>query len=350
MTTPLLPPASSGGSLLPLQAVPNTAPAAPVRIALFHAGGGGTAAPALVPPPVGALLSPAGSGIAVLPLVVRFLLPPPPEPPLPAWQRDVEGWAVARQRLDHVQAMWQYGELSFFALAWHIEDYRAGLVQRCYRCWQGNPDGSLQGAEAAIAAAYSQGNQQLCPVCFNTTFALPQGSAGVPGLRALIVRPAVWTEFDRNQQRQARGVYDSAAVNIESTPDFRVRTGDWAFRADGTRFYLRVPRRVTLRTGFASPWQASAGITYNLMQAGLEDGQSAAYLVPPDRQQVATILGTYTRVPASYQWAETVNAPLIPLETPSPASRGAAQPAAVFPPGSPVPSQGLEDTYNGSFW
>jgi hypothetical protein len=334
VTAALLPPAGGGASLAPLGLVVATAPGQPLRVSLPPAGGGATLLPFSAPGGVGVVVAPSGGGAAGLPLSVVVELPPPQPPPLPAWQRDVEGWAVARQRLDHVQALWQYGELALFALAWHVQDFRAGLTRRCYRCWKGDGDGAPESAEHTIARAYGQGNQYLCPVCFNTTFALPEGDSPLPGLRALIVRPALWTEFDPAQSRQARGVFDTAIVNVESTPDFRVRSGDWALRADGSRFYLRVPRRVTLRTGFASPWQASAAITYNLAQASLEDEQSAAYLIPvPDG--LGPLLGTYTRVPADYSWAETLNAPLIPLEAPSPASAGLPQPSASFPPGAP---------------
>jgi hypothetical protein len=332
MTAALLPPAGGGASLAPLQVIPNTAPALPLRVLLPPAGGAGSGLPLSAPAGVAVAFAPASAVASGLPLAVVAALPAPQPPPLPAWQRDVEGWAVARQRLDHVQAMWQYGELACFALAWHVEDLRAGLTQRCYRCWQGDSDSAQMTAEQLIAQAYGQGNQYRCPVCYNTTFALPEGTSPLPGLRALIVRPALWSEFDRAQTWQARGVYDSASVNVESTPDFRVRAGDWALRADGTRFALRAPRRVTLRTGFATPWQASAAIDYNMMNASLEDRQSSAYLIEvPDG--LASLLGTYTRVPADYAWAETVNAPLIPLENPSPASSGRPQPPASFPPG-----------------
>ncbi len=332
MTAAVLPPAGGGASALPAQLVFATAPAPPLRVLLPPASGAASGLPASSPISLAVALPLAAGAAAVMPASAVRAFPVPQPPPLPAWQRDVEGWAVARQRLDHVQALWQYGELCCFALAWHVEDFKGGLVQRCWRCWQGEDDApALESAEHLIASAYGQGNQYLCPVCYNTTFALPEGTSPLPGLRALIVRPAIWTEFDRGQSWQARGVYDAASVNVESTPDFRVRSGDWALRADGTRFYLRVPRRVTLRTGFASPWQASAAITYNLAQASLEDQQSAAYLVPvPDG--ASALLGTYTRVPADYSWAETVNAPLIPLEAPPPASSGLPQPPVTFPP------------------
>ena len=263
--------------------------------------------------------------------------PPPPPQPLPAWGRDIEGWAIARELQTHAQALWQYGELAYFALMWHIQDFTAGLVPRCYRCWQGDNDlAGAQSPEQQIAAAYGQGNQYSCPVCYNSTFAAPQGSSPVPGVRALIVRPGIFDDFDRDQHRTSRGVFGQAAIGVESTPDFRVRNGDYCFRGDGNRFQLQVPRRITLRTGFALPWQGAAAITYNFARMSLEDPLTAAYLIPPDEAHLAQLLGTYTRVPANYDWAEVVNGPLIP-EEPPPAASGQPQgpvhfPLAGFPP------------------
>jgi hypothetical protein len=105
------------------------------------------------------------------------------------------------------------------------------------------------------------------------------------------------------------------------------------FRSDGRRYQLAVPARVTLRTGFATPWQATAGVSYNLMNATLEDPEaSVAYIIPPDMATLGRVLGTYTRLPASYAWAEQVNGPLIPEESPSPAASGRYQPPVLFPP------------------
>jgi hypothetical protein len=327
----MLPPAAAAGSLLPLAWIVGTAPGPAVQVKLTPAGGGGAMASLQAPVLPVTFLAGAGGGGALLPPLVIFALPAPPQQPLGAWQKDVEGWAIAREQQVHVQALWQYGELAMFALMWTTLDFRAGFVQRCYRCWQGTLDASAQSAEAAIAAAYGQGNQYDCPVCYNTTFALPEGSTALPGIRALIIRPAMFTEFDKAQQFQARGVMQSAAIDVESTPDFRVRNGDYLFRSDGTRYRLRTPRRMTLRTGFATPWQNSAAITYNLAQAALEDPASVAYAIPPEMSRLAAILGTYTRVPVAYGWAETVNGPLIPEEAPPPAASGSPQGPVTFP-------------------
>jgi hypothetical protein len=320
-----LPPATGGAAPEPLYA--GTA----FQVHVSMAVAGGAPAPMLAGAGLQVPLPLAGAGAAPAWPLVLFALPPPPAQPLPAWQRDIEGWAVARELQVHAQALWQYGELAYFALMWNVLDFELGLVLRCWRCWDGVRSAPVAEAEQQIAAAYGQGNQYACPVCFNSTFALPEGMSALPGVRALIVRPALFNDYDRAQVSQPRGIFNSSSMDVESTPDFRVRNGDYLFRADNSRWQLKVPGRISLQTGFAHPYQASSAITYNLSRAGLEDPLTVAYRIPPPPEALAKILGTYTRVPASYGWAEVINGPLIPGEEPTPASRGEPQPPAVFP-------------------
>jgi hypothetical protein len=330
MTAYLLPMAGGGGGAVPLNAALHSAPAG-LRVSLAPAGGAGGGLPVAASHGIRALLPQAGGASGTITPLVLFALPPPPAQPLPAWQRDIEGWAVARELQVHAQALWQYGELAYFALMWNVLDFELGLVMRCWRCWDGQRSGALQDPEQAIAAAYGQGNQYTCPVCFNTTFALPEGMSALPGVRALIVRPALFNDYDRAQANQPRGVFNSSTMDVESVPDFRVRNGDYLFRADNSRWQLKVPNRISLQTGFAFPYQASAAITYNLSRAALEDPLTVAYQIPPPAGALAQVLGTYTRVPVSYSWAEIINGPLIPGEEPTPASEGKQQPPVVFP-------------------
>ena len=66
-------------------------------------------------------------------------------------------------------------------------------------------------------------------------------AAQVPGVRALLVRPAILTDTDQNQQRTAKGVVNPGSVSVQTTPDFRVHTMDYCFRSDGRRYQLSVP-------------------------------------------------------------------------------------------------------------
>jgi hypothetical protein len=267
--------------------------------------------------------------------------PYPPGTQQPAWQRDIQRFAIVQERQRHAQALWQYGELVMFALLWRPEDIPAGLAKRCTRCYTPGqvindlppetppPLGWPTAAtEAQISAAYGQGSQFRCLLCFGTQV-IAAGEVKVPGVRALIVRPAILTDTDQNQQRTARGVVSTGSVQVQSTPDFRVSTLDYLFRTDGRRYQLSVPARTTLRTGFGSPWQASAGISYNISNASLEDPDaSVAYAIAPLAADLAQVLGTYTRIPADYAWIEQVNGPLIPGEDPPPAASGLYQPPA----------------------
>jgi hypothetical protein len=300
---------------------------------------------ALRPAPGG--IVPGGAALACSPSLAaaaetRPGLPFPVRPrgQQPAWQRDVQRFAVVQERQRHAQALWQYGELVAFALMWRPEDIGAGLARRCTRCYAPGqvisdiapgtappPGWPTAATEAQISAAYGQGNQFRCTLCYGTQV-IAARPAQVPGLRALLVRPAILTDTDQNQQRTAKGTVSTGQVSVQSTPDFRVNTLDYFFRSDGRRYQLAVPARTTLRTGFASPWQASAGISYNLASAALEDPKaSAAYVIPPPHRELAAVLGTYTRVPADYAFIEQVNGPLVPEEEPPAAAYGFPQPS-----------------------
>src|SRR6185437_1307680 len=271
----------------------------------------------------------AGAGIPSFAQIGLGLVPAPARP-IRAWQRDVQKYAITAERERHVQALWQYGELAVFALMWTTLDYAAGLAVRCPRCFI--PAVQSVSPEAQIATAYGQGNQYLCPVCFDSQFVAAAPLSGTqPGLRALLVRPAIFTDMDKDHQRTSRGVMNPGALNAESTPDFRVRPGDFMFRVTGDRFRLQVPRRVTLRTGFASPYQETAAITYNMVVAQLEDPAAVSSIIPPDDATLVRWLGTYTRVPVSYAGLEIINGPLIPGEVPPPAASDNLQPGATFP-------------------
>jgi hypothetical protein len=215
---------------------------------------------------------------------------------------------------------------------WTAADNAAGLVGRCLRCFA-SPDNRL-GTEDRISASYGQGNQYACTDCFGTQF---EG-----GFRALIVRPAIFSDMDKGQTKSSKGVMQPGTLGIETTPDFRVRPGDYCFRSDGDRFQLRQPRRTTLRTGFATPWQQAAAIDYNQLNAALEDRASVAYKIPPDADDLAVVLGTYTRLPSDFSWFEVIRAPLIPAETPPPAASARPQPVTVLA-GPPAGYQDLQD-------
>jgi hypothetical protein len=231
-------------------------------------------------------------------------LPPPSNPPTPTsnpipnstyYVRDPQRWQVDQERMRHNQALWMIGEYAMFALMWHIEDFENGLVERCHRCYL-----SLD----KVASTYGQPSVNKCPDCFGTTF---EG-----GYKALIVRPAIFDDTDEGEKMDRRGVVHDDDLTVETTSDFRVRNGDYAFRQDGSRWYLRVPARITVRTGFEHPYQTTAAITYNNARAQLEDPTSVAYLIGPDKATLRTVLSLGRYTPEDFSAYEVIRAPLIP--------------------------------------
>jgi hypothetical protein len=218
----------------------------------------------------------------------------------PYYVRDRQPWAVTQERQRHIQALLTVGENAMFALMWHIQDFQAGLVARCARCY------SAPGTTAAqVASVYQQPTQNRCSDCYGTTF---EG-----GYKALIIRPAIFSDTDESETFGARGVVHPDDVDIESTVDFRVRQGDYAFRSSGDRFSLRVPQRITLRTGFAMPHQSDASIGYNHARASIEDpNASVAYDIGPSKDELRSILTQGSRVPFDFTPYEIVRGPLIP--------------------------------------
>jgi hypothetical protein len=213
----------------------------------------------------------------------------------PYYVRQPQRWAVDQERQRHSQALYTLGEWTMFCLMWHIQDYENGLVSKCPAC-----------ATSRIASAYKQPERNKCMTCFGTTF---DG-----GFKALIVRPAIFSDTDEGQQYQARGVVESDDLDMESTPDFRVRSGDYCFRSTGDRFFLRVPQRVTLRTGFATPYQRAMAVGYNHAHASLEDHSTVSYLIPPKADDLIEILNVSSTEPIDWSAYEIIRAPLIPVD------------------------------------
>ena len=219
----------------------------------------------------------------------------------PYYVRESQAWAVEQKRMAHAQALWTVGEYAMFTLMWHVEDYEAGFVEHCPVCYGEDDPTDIK---RRVADTYSQPEQHRCPECFGTTF---EG-----GYKAQIIRPAIFSDADEDEQKMARGVANPQDLSVESTPDFRVRSGDYVFRGNGDRFQLRVPNRVTLRTGFEIPHQSSMAIGYNHTRANQEALTSVAYVIPPTADALDAILTQVSRAPQKFDDFEVIRAPLIP--------------------------------------
>lgn len=205
-----------------------------------------------------------------------------------------QNWAVEQERQRHDQALYMMGENVMFCLLWTAKDHEEGLIGLCTVC-----------ASDRISRAYGQAARNKCPSCFGTRF---EG-----GYRALIVRPAIFTDADDSQSFTARGVTAPQEVHLETTSDFRVHSGDYAMRATGERLQLRTPQRTTLRTGFGTPYQREVATAYNLARAAVEDPDSVAYMIPPATDALVTILSRTGATPPAFDDIEIIRAPLIPL-------------------------------------
>lgn len=223
----------------------------------------------------------------------------PPEPVgltnQPYYIREHKDWAVQQETYRHDQALYSVGEPAMFVLLWTVEDFQHGYTSRCSHCYGTD----VMGRQAAV---YNQAMTAKCPRCYGTTF---EG-----GIRARIIRPALFGETDDTEQADKRGATHPQSIMVESTNDFRYRAGDFVFRLDGSRWQLKAPSRVTVRTGFEHPGQTVASMGYSQGPATLEDATSVAYLIPPSGEALAGQLLPESRWPTAK--TDVINGPLIP--------------------------------------
>ncbi len=182
----------------------------------------------------------------------------------------------------HLQALDTYGEYSLFVLMWHPEDHAAGLVERCTNCFV---------AYGRVAEAFGQPSQHLCESCFGTTF---EG-----GVKARVVSQAMWDTTGEAHTLGGRGEAVTRAASIQAGGDFVLRTGDYAFRGDLTRWYVRGPAPARIVTGFGVKAEGRNVVGYNYASANLEDRSSVAYIIPPTDSELELLLSTHGRFPSN---------------------------------------------------
>ena len=109
---------------------------------------------------------------------------------------------------------------------------------------------------------------------------------------------------------RARGQTTTATASIQSTSDFRLRTGDYIFRGDGTRWKMRIDRHQPSphRVRDARPPADPGG--YNFGQVNLEDPDHVSYLIPPMTPPLQTTLDSRVQVPQDFSSIETIRGPL----------------------------------------
>lgn len=212
------------------------------------------------------------------------------------WVRRTEDWAVAQVLNSHLDVMYAYGEYSMFVLMWRADDLLAGLVTLCATC---------TAEDIRAFDAYDQPTRRRCPDCYGTTF---EG-----GYRARIVRPALWTDLEQDSADSPRGEVVNSTMSVETTSDFTLHTGDYAFRLGGARYRMAEMNVLPVRSGFESPG-AAVTVAGVVSLATLEDPSSVAYLIPPSPANVQTALtvppGTHLVSDTASAW-ESVRGPLL---------------------------------------
>src|SRR5688572_25132744 len=78
----------------------------------------------------------------------------------------VEPWALVHEQTYHREALQQFGEKIVLRLAWKVEDFEAGLVDRCTECMQG---GELS-VQQRYAELYKDSGDSRCLSCYGIGF------------------------------------------------------------------------------------------------------------------------------------------------------------------------------------
>lgn len=241
-------------------------------------------------------IEPAGPVFGDDTFTVTSMVPIAPLAKSPYYLPDMKQYVVAQETMRHNEALYAFGEYSMFVLMWRIPDFAAGLVTRCHVCY----------ARGRTSDAYGQSDKEKCLNCYGTTF---EG-----GIRAQIVRPALWVDNDEDTiVTDARGqMTHSADRLVQTTADFTMRTNDYVFRYDGTRWQIGVPTGDRIHTGFGPIGSAGSLIGFNINGVNKEDEASVAYLIPPDQASLMTMLNvTGTRQPLDWGSLDIVHAPLL---------------------------------------
>jgi hypothetical protein len=195
------------------------------------------------------------------------------------WLKTPDTYLVDQVRMYHADAVYALGEYSMFILLWGITDLQAGTVQRCPYCYD-RPDAT--GRDAAIAEVYGQPALALCSYCYGTTF-FKLSADELGGLKAKLVRPCMWTNSDEIHKREAQGEFIAATSSVQSTSDFRMRSGDYVFRADGTRWRVYPSPQISdsVITGLQAANDLNSMVGYKYDGMTRQDEGTVAYLVPP---------------------------------------------------------------------
>lgn len=213
---------------------------------------------------------------------------------------------VDQERQLHDEAVYAYGEASMFILLWTIDDYEANLVGRCPWCFLRG------GIEEDVAKVYNQPAIAKCEYCYGTSF-WDESATQLNGLKARIVRPAMWEATDETHKLVAQGDVANSVASLQSISDFRCRSGDFVLKADGTRWRIQDRATDNIISGYQASNDVRTMIGYVYPEVIREDESSVAFLIPPDVDTQKTILdiSPYPNYPVDMSAYEVINGNLI---------------------------------------
>lgn len=226
---------------------------------------------------------------------------PPPLTKTGFWMPQQQGYLLNHLSVSHDEVLYLYGEYAMFVMMWHVADFEAGLVARCSTCY------ATGGTNERIAAAYGgQSDRNRCPDCYGTSF---EG-----GIRAKVIRPAVVSDLNTETSQGRRGEVTTDTVAAETSSDIFLRSGDYLFRADGTRYRCAEMSTLVVRTGFDVP-DRDESVGGVIPSARLEDPASVAYMIPPSPTEIRALLvdlAANRHVPQDITAYDYAPGPLIP--------------------------------------
>ena len=225
----------------------------------------------------------------------------------PYWLRTPDYYAILHERQNHDEAVYAYGEYSLFYLCWGIDDFRANIVTRCPYCFDSS------GIDQDIAEAYGQGALAKCEYCYGTTY-WKADAIQLNGLKARIVRPCMWNTSDEVHKRHAQGDMTISSTPVQTTSDFRMRSGDFIVRADLTRWRVQPRKTDLIISGFQAADDVNTMIGYTYQDCKREDNSSVAFVLPPtdDATVQSTLnISTVPNYPVDFSAWEVINGDLI---------------------------------------
>lgn len=237
---------------------------------------------------------------------------PAPEPtePQPGKKRGFhlpgrQPYARKTQASSHDEVLHAFGEYALFVIMWNLLDFEAGRVERCSRCATMTGTGSAAKDEL-IFETFKQAPEAICPNCYGTTF---EG-----GWKAKIVRPSIWQYQEEQWDKGKRGYAVNLTGTIQTTNDFYLADGDYAFRADGSRWKISGGSTDRIQEGFGLPTRADSNLGYSYATVVREDEAAPSYAITPT---TATELREMLEVPGSHFPLDTstldqIRGPILP--------------------------------------